>query len=659
MKKWYNFGSVVNGMVNIAIFDEIGYWGVSATDFNRELLALGDVSEINVDINSPGGEVFDGIAIYNMLLAHKATVNINVIGYAASIASVVAMAGDNVSIAENAFFMIHNASIFSGGESSDLRKDADLLDQIKQSIITSYQRKVALTDDELSKMMDETTWIDANDALSMGFADSISGKVLDIAACSSSIKKFNYKNIPQLLLTQKEEPKMGKTVKPVEKADNGTVEPQGNVISKDKILKEDQARRDDIAASFSCVVGKIPDDAHAKLLAECQNDHNCTVDMANKRILDEIGKGYTPTAVGGNVSGGQDQRDKFKDGASKAILAKIGMEKRDFGNEFQSYTMLDLARETLRRGGVSMAGLGKMQIVSNAFTHSSSDFPSLLEDVANKSMLKGYEETSETFDKWTRRGQSPDFKSKNLTRMSVFNDLDEIPEGEEFTHGTFSDEKEKYALATYGKMFSITRQAIINDDLDAFSRIPMAMGSAAKRKVGDLVWGILNSNPVMGDGVTLFHASHKNIGTAGPPSVVTLSEAKSLMRKQTDSSGNGVLNIPGKFLLVPVSLEDTSLVLVSAEFDPSTANDTRTPNPHRNRLEVIADARLDDNSATQWFVAADANMFDTIEVGYLDGNDTPFLEQKDGWDIDGVTFKVRIDAAAKALDHRTFVRNSG
>nr|BDD46846.1 hypothetical protein 12 [bacterium] len=192
-----------------------------------------------------------------------------------------------------------------------------------------------------------------------------------------------------------------------------------------------------------------------------------------------------------------------------------------------------------------------------------------------------------------------------------------------------------------------------------FTQLPRKMGRAAKRKVGDLVFDILTGNPDMADGVALFHANHKNLaGSGGAITAATFGAARTAMRTQKDSSGNATLNIRPSIIIVPAALEDTARVLMTSETDPSKQN-SRIPNPVRGAAEIIVDARLDANSTTAWYLVANPSVFDVIEVGYLDGNPNPFLEQQEGWDVDGVEFKVRIDATAKALDWRSLFKNPG
>lgn len=217
---------------------------------------------------------------------------------------------------------------------------------------------------------------------------------------------------------------------------------------------------------------------------------------------------------------------------------------------------------------------------------------------------------------------------------------------------------ETVQLATYGKMFSLTRQTIINDDLDAFTKIPRRMGRAAIRTIGDLVYAILTDNPRMADNEELFHTVHKNLLAGGGITTAGVDAMRVAMAKQSD--GSAVLNIRMAKLIVPVALEGTAKVVMESEYEVgSGAKNNTVPNSVRGLAEVISDARLDVASSTTWYGAAEQNIHDTIEVQYLDGNQAPTLEQQDGWTRDGVQFKVRMDAGVKALDFRTLAKNPG
>lgn len=195
-KPWYRM-EAKGDTAEIVIYDQIGQsmWGdgYGSKKFNADLKALGNVKNINVRLNSPGGDVFEGQTIFNRLLAHKAHVTVYIDGLAASIASVIAMAGDKVVMAENALFMIHDPWSFAMGTAEDMRSTADVLDKVKDALLTAYTRKSDLPEDKISALMDAETWMTAKEALDMGFVDEI-GVGQDI---QNSFDLSKFKNAPK------------------------------------------------------------------------------------------------------------------------------------------------------------------------------------------------------------------------------------------------------------------------------------------------------------------------------------------------------------------------------------------------------------------------------------------------------------------------------
>lgn len=159
----------------IHVYDEIGFWGITARDFVRDLKQI-TAGTIHLRVNSPGGDVFDGVAMYNALKEHPARVVTHIDGLAASIASVIALAGDEVQIADNAFFMIHHPWTIAIGNAAELRKGADTLDKIAESIITTYLHRADASREVVETWMDEETWFNAEEAVEHGFADAIAGE---------------------------------------------------------------------------------------------------------------------------------------------------------------------------------------------------------------------------------------------------------------------------------------------------------------------------------------------------------------------------------------------------------------------------------------------------------------------------------------------------
>ena len=191
-EKWYNIQNKAGETADIYIFDEIGTYGVTAQDFISEIKGLKDMP-INLRINSLGGDVFDGMAMYNVIKRREAKTTVYIEGIAASIATIIALGADEVVMAENSLFMIHNAWGGTSGEAKDMRKTAQTLDKITSELIDIYRKKTGLSYEALVEMMNEETWLNAQEAFDLGFIDTISDSIK--VAAKYDVSKF--KNITQ------------------------------------------------------------------------------------------------------------------------------------------------------------------------------------------------------------------------------------------------------------------------------------------------------------------------------------------------------------------------------------------------------------------------------------------------------------------------------
>lgn len=356
-----------------------------------------------------------------------------------------------------------------------------------------------------------------------------------------------------------------------------------------------------------------------------------------------------------------DAQDRFRQGALQGVMARGGMEGGE-RNEFTGMTLSELARQSLTVANVSIPH-NRTEMVGRAFTqsgaHGTSDFVNILSNLMGKAALKGWEEANETFESWTQDGILTDFKATKRVGLGLIESLPEVEEGGNYTYGTVGDRGENIALATYGRLLKITRQAIINDDLNLFTSLPSKMGRAAKHTIGNLVYAVLTSNPAMSDGTALFHEDHGNLaGTGSALSVSSLSAGRTAMRTQTESTtSKAALNIAPAYLIVPAALETAATQLMRSTVDPGVQKG-HAMNPVSGMAEVVTEARLDASSATAWYLAS-GSAFDTIEVAYLDGVKEPYLEEKVGWTSDGAELKVRIDAGVAPLDYRTLYKDPG
>ena len=200
MKTWYKIQAKSDDVAEISIFGDIGssWWGesITAADFKKDFDDIKSSKEIKILINSPGGDVFDGIAIHNIIATERAKVSVEVMGLAASAASIIALAGSSLTIDAGGFFMIHNVWTFAMGDANDLRKQADDLDKISGELVNIYEAHSDLSAKQIKEFMDAETWFTASEAIEHGFADEQIEH--EAAAASVSIdSKYAYRHVPE------------------------------------------------------------------------------------------------------------------------------------------------------------------------------------------------------------------------------------------------------------------------------------------------------------------------------------------------------------------------------------------------------------------------------------------------------------------------------
>lgn len=393
----------------------------------------------------------------------------------------------------------------------------------------------------------------------------------------------------------------------------------------------------------------------------------------------ERGKGDTP--ANGNTAtsqvGGATNAEQRAAAITNAILHRWDMSKYPLdasAREFRGMDLLELARDCLEAQGVRTRGMSKNEIAERALAAgtrsggfmSTTDFPLILANVANKTLRAAYEQAPQTFKPLVRVTSVPDFKAVYRTQLGEAPRFEKVNEHGEFKRGNMGEARESYSIATYGKVIAVTRQVIINDDLNAFTRIPSAFGMQAANLESDLVWAQIVGNPTMGDGTALFHADHGNLGTAAGLSVDSLGLAREAMRLQKGLDGATLLNITPTHVIVPVAAE-TKLAQLLFSITPQQTGNV-VPDYVRS-LTPIVEPRLDggftdpatgaavSGSRFNWFLASMSAGIDTIELAYLEGNQGVYTETRTGFDVDGVEVKVRMDAGAKVIDWRPFYKN--
>ncbi|GIK83115.1 MAG: prohead protease/major capsid protein fusion protein [Hyphomicrobiaceae bacterium] len=390
---------------------------------------------------------------------------------------------------------------------------------------------------------------------------------------------------------------------------------------------------------------------------------NVPLDEARRTILDKMAAASDRTRVFPHVSmplGGRDERITRRDAVIDSLLHRYSPAEfrlSDPAREYRGMTLLEIAREFLTSAGVNVRGMSRDEVATRAL-HSTSDFPNVLAAVTNKTLRKAYDVYPRTFLAFCRQVLATDFKAMYRVQIGEAPQLLKVNESGEFKRGTIAESKESYRIETYGRVVAITRQVLINDDLDAFTRIPAMYGTAIATLESDVVWSIIIDNAAMADGVALFHADHNNLAGAGSALNVTgVGEGRATMAKQTGLDKKTVLNIRPRFLIVPSALELAAEQLIAQNLIPAKTGDV-VPQSIRT-LAPIAEPRLDAASLTAWYLAANPSQIDTIEYAYLEGQEGAYIETRNGFDVDGVEIKCRLDFGAKAIDWRGLYKNPG
>ncbi len=328
-----------------------------------------------------------------------------------------------------------------------------------------------------------------------------------------------------------------------------------------------------------------------------------------------------------------------------------------------SMRTLDLARMSLDARGVRTAMLRPTEIATRAMSLSGGDFPLLLADVANKTMGNSYMVHQSGISKVFKRVTVPDFKNRNVVSLSEAPALDLVQPGGEFKSGAMSDTKEAYAAKTYGRILGITRQAIINDDLGGFTVMSAKMGQMAAEFVAGQLTALVNSNPTLSTGnggAAVFSTTNGNLvtgtGTGAAINVDNIGIGVKKIRLQKGISGNLALGLGPRYLVVPAALEQLAKQYTSSSYTPALSSSI---NPWSPVIEPIVEPRLDALSTTAWYLFADPGLFACFEEAWLEGYETPYFQVREGWEVDGLEFKIRLDMGCGAIEYRGCFKNAG
>jgi hypothetical protein len=468
-------------------------------------------------------------------------------------------------------------------------------------------------------------------------------------------------------------------------------EPETPEAMIERKLKEDRERRAECRKVFE----KYGVDVDNDIL-----ESDATVDQVRAFVLEKLHERQKDQPT--RVSVTQDGVQSFRQAAMNAIAMRSRLrvtdeERKAGGEEMCGWSLIRLAEECVRRKGLRVPG-NNMEIAGLALqgppitsfdlrhdetiSSSTSDFPYILAATANKAMLEGVAIAPVTYPQWCKIGTAKDFKTFDRIRLSEAGKLEEVAEGGTYNMTKFAERREQGAVLTYGKAFNLSRQMIINDDLQAFTDIPRSMGRVAAILPNDLAVTVLLANGNMSDGNALFSSNHSNLDAETDRRLDTIAHAKALINKliemlyqqsnyqHADVAASEKLNLrlnPAAFMMPPTGMQYGRETLKASGFFDGSGSTVIDGN-HLKEFGIVPvveptleDTNLTGNSTTATYLFADPNVAPVIEVTFLNGVETPFMEEVTnvGTAADGRVMKVRMDCTASKVDWLGAIKATG
>lgn len=715
-----------NGLLNnrgeLMLYGIIGDWweGMDALTIVRELQALsGD--HITVHIHSRGGNIVEGLAMYNALKQSDKPVHVYIDGVCASMATVIAMAASpgHLYTPDNALWMIHKPWADASGNADDLRQFADNLDVLQQSLVAAYVGGGRISEARINEILStgKDHYFTGADAVAEGIADQLLPSVQ--AAASLDLSQFeqpqgrcktlfDFYAVNAAQPQQKEVTPMNRnkllalkaalTAQGVAAADitkalaaafnaaeaeveallaeggnatdaqlqagidalatlqtqqppaqqaapvaqaQGAASPQ--VIDAQAAIAQERRRIADINALATR--HGLPDTTRDRMVTD-----GSTVEQARAAALDFLAQADSTRQPRTGLRLEDTSGPAFRASMGNAMLNRMqpGRFKLDeSARGFRGLNMLAMAAECLERAGVSTRGLTPNELAAKAL-HTTSDFPEIVADVANQVLLASYQAQPRTFLPIATQATLADFKLKHAIEIGGGSELKEVTEAGEYEQGTVSEGKRSYKLSTFGRIFALSRQLLINDSIGAFNQFMANVGALASRKESSVVWGLVKTGAIYSSGNKNLIASGGAVGDA------ELSDMRKLLRQMKGLDGEPI-NITGRYLIVNSERETEAQKALSAIMATASSD----VNVFQNSLELIVEPLLDDVANNPWYMWADPSLVPTLEYAYLEGESGPYIETKNGFEVDGIQIKVRHDFGAGWVSHRGSIKNPG
>ena len=394
--------------------------------------------------------------------------------------------------------------------------------------------------------------------------------------------------------------------------------------------------------------------------ADTQIDSGADLTAVRAAAFDAMAQRTTPlrTATVGNSS---EDPAVIATRQSEALFARMaGTVPTDAARPMMGWSFVDFARDALTRAGVlGVSMMGREDLLQRALA-TTSDFPNLLTTSGNRVLASAYMAAQSPLKQIARQRTAADFRPVSILKVGEFGSLKKVSEAGEIKAISTAEATESYSLETFGGIFSLSRKAIINDDLSAFARWGEMMGRAAAETEAAQLLSLLTANTnlgaVLADGKTLFHSDHGNLLNGGPTFIGNelerLTGGRMAMRGQKGLDGKTPIGVVPKYILVGPDLE-TSAEKAIADLSPASIGDV---NPFSGKLTLLVEPRM---PGDRFYLFADPATLPVLEYAYLSTAQGPQLSSRDGWDVLGREFRVVLDFGCGAVEHRGAYLDSG
>lgn len=388
---------------------------------------------------------------------------------------------------------------------------------------------------------------------------------------------------------------------------------------------------------------------------DSQVDAEATAEQARAAAFEAMKVRSTSVRAPATVTTDHTDPDAIRSAMADALAHRLapGVVKLEGrATEYRGHAVLDLVGDLAIARGERINLRDREGLLERAVgAHSTSDFPLLLSNAANKALLSQYAVAAPTYRKWAARKPFADFKAHQFLRVGDVPAFKEVHENGEFKYGTISENAEKVTAKEFGTGIAIGRRALINDDLSALSDFSSGIAIRAANDENKLAYGVIKANGNLSDGKALFHADHKNLPTAAAFGAATVQALVKALRAQTSLDGLP-LNLQPAYLVVGPDLEVAARTLLTA----ISATKTADVNPWAGFAELVVDANL---GATEHYVFASPSAAPVVVYGYVAGAEGPQIRSERDFDTQAVKVAASLDFAVGAIDYRGAVKNSG